>query len=89
MSECRNLAASAESFTLEAVRSNIFVSKGVKTVFRMPSVRHSEKGLQPFEILRANTSASNKAWLAPWPLNGLIGCAASPNNVTLPQVSER
>ena len=35
-----------------------------------------------FVITLANDSASSNAWFAPCPLNGLIGCAASPIRVT-------
>lgn len=82
MCEWRNSAASAESFTLVALRSNISDSKSFRAAFLIPDFLHSESGLQAMDMLRASASASSSAWLAPWPLNGLMGWAASPIRVT-------
>jgi hypothetical protein len=60
-SECRNCAASAESFTLDALRFNISVSKSFNTLSRIPVACQFDEGRQPFEIPRANANASNNA----------------------------
>jgi len=46
-SECRNSAASAEPFTLAALRDNICASNSVNTQSLRPASRHCDWGLHP------------------------------------------
>ena len=78
--ECNSRAFSRLARTTRALRASIFFSN-TGNARSIPSAAPNVRTPRAKHL--ANNTASATAWLAPCALNGVMGCAASPINVTL------
>ena len=77
LSQCSERAASREAATLGLARASMRLSKAS----RLCSIGTRPPPSVERRMARARSTASRSAWLAPCPLNGDIGWAASPMRV--------